>query len=252
MSIYCPQQITYIIRQGDNLYQLARYYQTTVPKLLALNPTVDPYNLQIGSGLIICPGEEFGALPENPNPPACPNREKQTQLINEMRLRWSQHVYWTRLLLISIAHRLKDLDATAARLLKNPDDIAKIFAGYYTPEVAKAISSLLTEHLQIGANLITALRDGQSAAAAQLDRQWYRNADKMARAFGSINPYYKEDEMRKMLYRHLDLTKQEVARRLAGDFAGDIKAFDEVEKEAIMMADTFTSGIMAQFPQMFR
>lgn len=248
----CPQKLTYVISQGDNLYQLARYYQTTVPHILSLNPNIDPYNLQIGSSLIICPGEGFHGLLDNQNLPACPNFGKQINLINSMRLRWSQHVYWTRMLLISIAERLKDVDAVTARLMRNPNDIAGIFADYYSTDVAGTISQLLSEHLQIGAALITALRDGMTAQADALDHQWYVNADKMSNAFGAINPYYKQEEMREMLYRHLDLTKQEVAMRLAGNYPADISAFDAVETEALMMADAFSSGLIRQFPQMFR
>jgi len=249
--MYCPQPLTYVIRQGDNLFQLARYYQTTVAHILSLNPNTDPYNLQIGSTLSICPGENFQTAPGNPNPPACPLPQKEISLINRMRLAWSQHVYWTRLLLISIAERLKDQDATAARLLQNPNDIGEIFAGYYSPAVAKAIAQLLTEHLQIGAKLITALRDGDAEQADTLNREWYINADKMAKAFSEISPYYDEEMMRRMLFRHLDLTKQEVAMRLAGNYPADIKAFDAVEEEALAMADMFSSGIKRQFPQMF-
>jgi len=172
-------------------------------------------------------------------------------LINSMRMAWEQHVFWTRLLLISIAERLKDLDATTKRLLRNPDDIANIFAVYYPPAIAKKISQLLTEHLQIGAALITALRDGKSGEAKTLDSQWYKNADEMAAAFASINPYYDREELRKMLHRHLDLTKQEVAMRLAGNYPADIEAFDRVELEAIAMADYFTTGIIRQFPHKF-
>ncbi|MCL2579977.1 MAG: acetylglutamate kinase [Oscillospiraceae bacterium] len=172
-------------------------------------------------------------------------------LISHMRLVWSQHVYWTRMLLISIAERLKDLDAVTARLMQNPGDIAKIFEDYYGPDTAKAIEQLLTEHLQIGAELITALRDGKAGQAEELNERWYLNADKMAGAFSGISPYYREEEMREMLYRHLDLTKQEVAKRLSGDYPADIKAFDLVEREAIMMADAFSSGMIRQFPQMF-
>ena len=249
--MYCSRQITYTIRQGDNLYQLARYFQTTVPQLLALNPAVDPYNLQVGSGLAICPGEGFQMPDTCPNPPACPDASKQMGLVNDMRLAWSQHVYWTRMLLLSIAERLKDLDAVTQRLMRNPADIAGIFARYYPPNVANAIAQLLTEHLEIGGKLITALRDGNSAQAEALNRQWYANADQMAAAFSSISPYYNQQDMREMLYRHLDLTKQEVAMRLAGNYPADINAFDAVEEEALTMADTFSTGIMMQFPQMF-
>jgi hypothetical protein len=176
---------------------------------------------------------------------------RQGDLTGRMRLAWLQHVYWTRMLIISIAERLKDLDPVTARLLQNPNDIASIFAGYYPPETAMAIASLLTEHLQIGAALITALRDGKTAQADALDRQWYINADKMADAFAGINPYYRREVIRDMLYRHLDLTKQEVAMRLAGNYPADIRAFGAVEQEALMMADLFTVGIMKQFPMMF-
>jgi len=231
------------------MYQLARYYQTTVPHILALNTGADPYNLQIGSMLAICPGESF-QMPLK-GPPACPDPAKQISLITDMRLKWSQHVYWTRMLLISIAQRLPDLDAVTSRLMQNPGDIAGIFAQYYSPDIAAAIAGLLTEHLQIGAQLITALRDGNTAAANSLTQQWYINADKMANAFGGINPYYNPQDIREMLYRHLELTTQEVAARLAGNYPADIKAFDAVEVEAMNMADAFSNGIMMQFPQMF-
>jgi uncharacterized protein YicC (UPF0701 family) len=164
----------------------------------------------------------------------------------KMRFVWLQHVYWTRLLLISIAERLKDLDATTARLMQNPKDIADVFKVYYGAETAGAIEQLLTEHLQIGAELITALRDSKTAEAEHLKTMWYENADKMAKAFSGINPYYRYDELRDMLYRHLELTTEEVAKRLAGDYTADIQAFGRVEQEALMMADYFTSGICRQ------
>ena len=249
--MFCPQLITHLVRQGDNLFQLARHYQTTVPQILSLNPPLDPYNLQIGSTLTICPGEGFQMTPGNPNPPACPNFEKQICLINDMRLKWSQHVYWARMLLISIADRLNDLGAVTARLMQNPQDIAEIFADYYGPDAARTITALLTEHLQIGSDLIIALRDGNAARANALKGQWYINADKMAEAFRGLNPYYEQKAMQEMLYTHLSLTTQQVAMRLACNYPADIKAFDAAEAEALSMADTFSSGIILQFPQMF-
>lgn len=247
----CSQQISHVIQPGDNLYHLAQYYKTTVPMLLSQNPDIDPYNLQIGSTVIICPGDLFMMRQGNPNPSAGPDPSRQIALVNNMRLVWAQHVYWTRMLLLSIAERLKDQNAVTNRLLQNPGDIANIFANYYSSNVAKTISQLLTEHLQIGAALITALRDRKSAEADNLTRKWYINADKMADAFGSINPYYSREDVRQMLYKHLDLTAKEVAMRLAGNYPADIEAFNKVEQEAMMMADYFTAGIMRQFPQKF-
>lgn len=176
---------------------------------------------------------------------------KKMALTNNMRLVWEQHIYWTRMLLISIAEKLSDEKDVANRLMQNPDDIAKIFADYYPADVTNSISELLTQHLQIGGELITALRDNKTDEAAKLNQQWYNNADKMAIAFNSINPYFTLADMRDMLYKHLELTTNEVNLRLAGKYSEDIKAFDEVEQEALAMADYFTTGIIKQFPQKF-
>lgn len=249
--MFCSQPIGYTIRSGDNLYELSLYYKTTVQSIIAQNPGLNPYNLLVGSTIIICPGENFDRRQTNTNSSVEFNPSMQDSLIDNMREAWVQHVYWTRMLLISIAERLNDQEAVTARLMRNPKDIANIFGIYYNADTAKAIEQLLTEHLQIGADLITALRDGKSAEAEKLETQWYENADKMAEAFSSINPYFDKNMVREMLYSHLDLTTQEVAMRLAKNYPEDIRAFDQVEQEALSMADYFSSGIMQQFPQMF-
>lgn len=73
----------------------------------------------------------------------------------------------------------------------------------------------------------------------------------MAKAFASINPYYIEKDVKKMLYNHLDLTKNEVALRLAGKYAEDIKNFDMIEKPVLEMANYFSMGIKYQFRNIF-
>jgi hypothetical protein len=166
----------------------------------------------------------------------------KSELKECMRLVWLQHVYWTRLLLISIAERLEDQSDTAARLLQNPRDIACIFDCFFSCKTGE-VEKLLTEHLQIGAELITALRDS-SKNAGELDKEWYINAEKIARALHCMNSCYDFCEWKEMMFTHLDLTKKEVAARLAKKYKDDIKAFAAVEKEVICMADMLTCGII--------
>lgn len=249
--MYCPNELTYIIQPGDNLYRIAQYYQTTVSDILSMNPGADPYNLQIGDAFTICPGAYFQMEADTSNPSACPDPAKQMELINNMRKAWSQHVYWSLIDLTSIADKLRDKDAVEARLMRNPGDIGKIFAEYYPPNAAQEITRLLTEHLKIGGAQATAERDRKTQQADTLNRKWYDNADQLASVLANLNPYYNEEEMRKMLYRHIDMAKQEFTRRLAGDYYGEVKVFDATETEALQMADMFSYGIMKQFPQRF-
>ncbi len=168
----------------------------------------------------------------------------EMRLSDQMNTLWEQHVFWTRLLLISIADDLNDLEYTKARLLRNPKDIANLYRIFYGDEVAKTIEDLLTEHLLIGGDIIVALKNNETDKVEQLSREWHRNADDMAKAFSSFNPYYNEEELKQMLYTHLALTTNEVMARLQQDYIADIEAFDRVEEEALMMARYFTEGII--------
>lgn len=135
--------------------------------------------------------------------------------------------------------------------MKNPRDIANVFRKYYGNNVANTIEKLLTEHLVIGGDLIVALKNGNQKLAQELNTKWYKNADEMADAFSSINPFYPKEEVRHMLYEHLKLTSDEVSKRLAKDYAADIRAYDMVQKEILKMSEFFVNGIVTQFPDLF-
>lgn len=235
--------ILHIIKPGDTLYNIALMYGTTVQDIVNTNLTLDPYNLRVGQQIYIYP-----------RPTNLYNYSmsiNQVNLLKDMNLVWIEHVLWTRLLLISIADSLGDLEATETRLLRNPTDIANIFRKYYGNDVANTIKKLLTEHLVIGADLITALKNGNQNLAQELNTKWYKNADDMAEAFSSINPFYPKETVRHMLYEHLRLTTDEVSNRLKKDYAADIKAYDMVQTEVIKMSDFFVNGIVKQFSNLF-
>ncbi len=175
----------------------------------------------------------------------------QVNLLKEMNLVWEQHIMWTRMLLISIAENLKDLDATQTRLLQNPKDISDIFKRYYGNDIASNIQKLLTEHLVIGKQLIVALKNKNQKLATELNTKWYKNADEMADLFSSINHFYEKEEIRKMLYSHLKLTSDEVSARLSQNYVADIQAYDMVQNEILKMSQFFVNGIVRQFPNLF-
>ena len=176
---------------------------------------------------------------------------RRINLTNEFRLVWEQHVWWTRETIKSMVNSLPDVDVVTKRLLQNPADMAKIFAMFYPPMVTKKIEELITEHLEIAGALITALKAGDTAGATVENDKWYKNADEIAKIFGSINRFYSEEEVRKMFYQHLDLTKREVEELMQGKYQDSVMTFDQIEREALEMADYFSGGIMRQFSNKF-
>lgn len=169
------------------------------------------------------------------------------RLREHFRLLWEQHVYWTRMVIISIAAGSPDLEATTARLLRNATDMARPFGRFYGREAAAEFTRLIRDHLTIAAELVTAAKAGDNAAAARAERRWYANGEDIVRFLNGLNPFWRVAEMRKRWFEHLALTKAEAVARLEGEYARDIEIFDRIEKQALMMADTFAAGISRQF-----
>jgi LysM repeat protein len=48
-----PPRRTYTIQEGDTLDQVALDHDTTVERLLELNPRIDPTSLQVGQRLVV-------------------------------------------------------------------------------------------------------------------------------------------------------------------------------------------------------
>lgn len=176
---------------------------------------------------------------------SCANR--RTEVINEMRELWTQHVYWTRFFIISTISELDDLKCVTNRLIENPGDFARVLRNFYGTAKAETFKKLLTEHLKIGGDLVNAAKDGNTEKADTLRKKWYENADDIAEFLCRINPFWNENEWRDMLYSHLELTEKEVGYRLKKEYPKDIANFDTIENEAMEMADYMSQGIIKQF-----
>lgn len=176
---------------------------------------------------------------------------KEQMLGNQMRLLWEQHVYWTRLVISGIVFHSPDLEASQTRLLRNPGDFAAALSPFYGRNAAARFAGLLTEHLTIAGELVTAAAAGKNQEAADAEKRWYANADQIAVFLSSINPNWTIPEWREMLYRHLDMTKQEATDFINGNYAASVEVFDRIEQEALEMADRMTEGIVQQFPFLF-
>lgn len=92
------------------------------------------------------------------------------EFLNLQHKLWEEHVAWTRMTIISMAEDLADVDLVTKRLLRNPADIAASFRPLYGDEIAARFQSLLTDHLVIAAQLVKAAKAGDTAAAADAER----------------------------------------------------------------------------------
>ena len=271
-DMYCQNKIVHTIQAGDSLYKLSRQYHTTVTELILGNPGVNPYNLQIGMQLFICPGEGY-VPPQNPgggnmgggtgspgggsmgggtgNPGSNNETESEREdsilrLNEDMRLAWLNHVYWTRMYLMSAVADNADQQAVEERLLETADEITDVFARYLPIATTRQLRNLLTEHIEIAGQIIQALKAKNMSDYDALVKEWYRNANQMAALFASHNPYFESRETRNMLLIHLDLTREEIEQQVNGEYEQSIDVFRDVEQQALAMADYFARGLLAR------
>jgi len=172
-------------------------------------------------------------------------------LTDYMHILWEQHVYWTRMVIISIINALPDEEVATKRLLRNARDFEKAFSFFYNEKIAHNFGNLLTDHLVIASELVKAAKAGNNKAVATAEQRWYRNADEIVNFLASINPYWSEG-MKEMWYDHLSLTKSEALAILTQKHRKSIAIFGQIEQLALLMADSFANGLIKQFPERFR
>ena len=177
--------------------------------------------------------------------------DAHSQLATAMRKLWSDHVVWTRDYIIAAAAGAPDAQAAAARLLKNQEDIGNAIVPYYGAAAGQKLTDLLKQHILIAVDLVAAAKANDQAKLKDADARWHANAADIATFLSGANPNWPRQAVLDMLNQHLALTTREATDRLKMNWTDDVAAFDAIYSQAMMMADTLTNGIVAQFPKKF-
>ena len=180
----------------------------------------------------------------------CANCEytiKQASILNKLRKLWEQHVHWTRSFIISTVESLGDVDEVTKRLLQNPTDFADFLEALYGKMEMTTFEYLFTQHLLIAADLVLAAKNKDMVKANEAREKWYQNADDIASFLAEINPHWEFEKWKKLFYHHLQMTEEEATLRLERKYAEDVAIYDQIEEEALEMADYMFEGTIRQF-----
>ena len=276
--MYCQNRISYRVQEGDSLYKLAKQFHTTVTELILLNSGVNPYNLQTGMRLTICPGE--GYVDENESTPSEGNTNIPTKtpvggiviipgtttqpgtttrpgtttqpgnnmgvdLRQRMRMAWLNHITLVKFYLISFFENLSSQNAWKDAVYKNAEEILAIFAQYYPASAMQRFRKLFMEHLRLTDEVAAGLK-ADPAFSGEAMENWYINAEEIASFLSRQTPAYNETELRKMFYDHLDMERQQMEAYLDDDYVTDIEIYLRSQQNMIELADFLTSGLLAR------
>ena len=172
-------------------------------------------------------------------------------LAQAMRKLWAEHVVYTRLYIISAVDGSDDTQTVAGRLLKNQEDIGNAIAPYYGAAAGQKLTDLLKQHILIAVDVVTAAKANDQTKLQDADRRWHANAADIATFLSGANPNWPRQAVLDMLNQHLALTTREATDRIQKNHTDELSTYDQVFGQALMMADTLTNGIVAQFPTRF-
>lgn len=176
----------------------------------------------------------------------------QAAFQDDMRRLWEDHVTWTRLAIVTFADGSASFDATAARLLKNQDDIGDAIKPFYGDAAGEQLTALLKDHIGVAVQLLQAAKAGDDEAFGQANAAWYRNSDDIADFLAGADPKnWPQATMRAAMKGHLDQTLAEASHELTGKYAESVADYDEIHHHILQMADVLSTGIMRSFPEKF-
>jgi len=182
-----------------------------------------------------------------------PEPTKGMALHDAMRKLWAEHVFWTRIFIISAVADLGDKGFAPERLLQNQVELGNLLKPYYGDAAGDQLTNLLKEHVITAAQIVAAARAGDKPKQEEATKRWFLNADQIAAFLSDANPRnWPRAEMQQMMREHLNLTTVEVSARIQGNWAADIAAFDKIHEQILHMADMLTEGIVKQHPAKFK
>ncbi|WP_370223505.1 glycosyltransferase [Cytobacillus sp.] len=179
--------------------------------------------------------------------------QSEVKFENEFRRLWIDHVLWTSNYITSATTAgAEDQKQVLARLLKNQEDIGNSIKPYYGDAAGNKLTELLKEHIVIAGDIVEAAKSGQGAKVNQLNKEWHRNADDMAAFISNANPNLKNEDVKKLLYTHLELVTDDLTASLVKDWDARIVSIDDGVTHIIMMADAISDAVVRQFPDKFK
>jgi hypothetical protein len=184
--------------------------------------------------------------------PANVSTAKVVALHEAMDKLWTDHVTWTRMVIVDFFANAPNLKPDLARLLENQTDIGNAIKPFYGAAAGKELTSLLRTHIMEAVPVLTAAKAGDKAKLNTALKAWYANARQIAAFLSSANPEaWPLSATTEMMNTHLKLTTDEAVAHLGHHWQADIAAYDKVRSEILMMASTLADGIVSQFPAKF-
>jgi hypothetical protein len=193
---------------------------------------------------ILCPLADAGLDLSKPS-----FSNKEVGLILSMRRLFTDCLNWQRVFAVETFTGAPDAIKAQARLMSNQDDIGNTFKQYFDAYSSDQISSVFKQFTQLQCDYAVAIRN--SGDKGVIVNKMQDKSDELAGVLSVANMNWMRNDLSTMLRKYCDLITKEMDLQSNGFGVVDAAVYDATFDESVEMADTFSSGIIKQFPAKF-
>lgn len=232
------QNITHEIERGDTLYRLAQRYRTTVPLILLANPGLNPNNLQVGSTIKICQGNQFMEQPSL----------DEIQLTGDMSKALLQYVGWLKMYLVSLTQSVDRQMEVSQRVRQIPGRIMDIFDVFYPTSMTN--NRRERQLLDYTVNLMSyanAVKNRDTDAEKKFEAAASENAEELAELLADNNNNYNKKRLEDWFEELMELVQIAVTDAKNGNQMAEFDSYDKMDQWASIVAMYLSDGLRKGF-----
>ena len=158
---------------------------------------------------------------------------------------WIGRTILIRDYILSLARALQDLNFVTSRLLLNGAELARFFSYFYGFGITNTIEPLLTQHVLILSELITAL--SMKSEIEPILAHWYENNNAIIEIMILVNPKADSPTLREALNLQFQLELDLLQQMGMGNYDEGFSTYDASYDNALRIANILNEAITAQF-----
>ena len=177
--------------------------------------------------------------------------KSETELRSSMRTLWESRATLLRAYIVSEMNESRDTDEAKDKLLKNARDLGASIQPYYGYFARSILTGFLKNDVLLTVKVIKSAKLGNKVDLDWNKDNWYANAFLLAGFFAITHNQTKED-LKDMLYKHLDLTMGEIEAILKKEEKKDLDYYEKDRAHMVMVSDVLVDGLVKQMPNKFK
>ena len=167
----------------------------------------------------------------------------QMNLIFNSRIYYRRLTTWTRAFLLSQYFGIGTSEELFNRLYLESIDIENMLQIIFGRVYSEEYSALLSQYVIALRDLISAQLSGNTEEIQKNVDRLYEDIDRRAAYLEALNPYWSEEEYKRLLGTYTQYVIEEANALAAGDYSRDIELYDQLNAHTNRMGDVFAEGI---------